>query len=466
MEKSDKEIESLLASMNSLEEKLSQLEKRVEDSKKTIKEAEEKKKRASELGVKVPTSVTNTSLKKSEETVAKAEIERTKMFSALKKIDRSKITKRMGEEGYVKELVNLFEGIDKKVEKQESAVKKAVVNVKKMNDSMKKEIKKAESDPWADVTYFINSEQDFDSQKLKQRMRISSIICVVVKNNNIKSIPTRFFRGLSTLSIVDLNNVETIGDNAFERCENLVSLDLKNVKEIGNEAFCGCKKLEEVVNIGRVKTIGCNAFDGCSELKSFSAPLIEDVGGGTFRDCSKLENFSAPNITLIGDYAFSGCSSLKKFIAQNVVTIGDNAFEGCTLLESLNTNPEKLDSVGFEAFSDCKALETISVRNATLGGGVFKNCESLKKIDIRGYQYTFVKRENVLEGCSALKEIKVSYPYNSSSKELLEETEDIKKFVKKITGKEAVVITVWEDEEQSADRINVKSNQVKVILVR
>ncbi|MBQ7819584.1 MAG: leucine-rich repeat domain-containing protein, partial [Bacteroidales bacterium] len=66
-------------------------------------------------------------------------------------------------------------------------------------------------------------------------------------------------------------------------------------------------------------------------------------------------------VTTIGDNAFSGCSNLTSItIPEKVTTIGDNAFSGCSNLTSI-TIPEKVTTIGDNAFSGCSNLTSITI---------------------------------------------------------------------------------------------------------
>ena len=82
-----------------------------------------------------------------------------------------------------------------------------------------------------------------------------------------------------------------------------------------------------------------------STLTSVVIPsTITDANGATY------------SVTSIGYEAFSNCSALKSVtIGNSVTSIGDDAFSGCSSLTSL-TIPNSVDFIGEDAFYGCVRL--------------------------------------------------------------------------------------------------------------
>ena len=125
--------------------------------------------------------------------------------------------------------------------------------------------------------------------------------------------------------------------------------------KIPNNAYSG-KTALQTVSIGNGFTsMGYGVFNGCTGIQS--AVLDDDITnipGTTFQNCSSLSSVTMSSaVTYIGSNAFYGCTSLKNFdIPSSVTVIGNNAFMG-------------------------SGLESVSVENANIAEGAFRNCQSL-----------------------------------------------------------------------------------------
>lgn len=142
-------------------------------------------------------------------------------------------------------------------------------------------------------------------------------------------------------------------------------------------------------------------------LTSYNIPnTCTKISNGTFAGATSLQSVTIPStITSIGQQAFYGCNSLQSVsIAQGPITIGIQAFAGCSSLQSI-TLPSTIRNIYSEAFvnSGLRSISMSGVRridayafsssdlesvtvpyNATLGTGIFYNCESLLSVTFQG----------------------------------------------------------------------------------
>ena len=252
--------------------------------------------------------------------------------------------------------------------------------------------------------YFASTDGVLFSKDLTQ------IICYPqAKNGNQYTIP---------------NSVTHIGDGAFSECKSLQSIVIPNsVTHIGNEAFCWCKAFQSIDIPNSVTHIGNRAFVLCKSLQSIDIPnSVTHIGNETFNQCWALQSidvaegnqyfisidgvlfnkdltqiirypqakngnqYTIPNsVTHIGDEAFSGCKALQSInIPNNVTYIGDWAFSGCNALQSIDI-PNSVTHIGDLAFSYCEALQSIDIPNSVtyIGDDTFSRCKALQSIHIR-----------------------------------------------------------------------------------
>lgn len=121
----------------------------------------------------------------------------------------------------------------------------------------------------------------------------------------------------------------------------------------------------------------------------------------------------------IGISAFEGCEKLTAFTYYNpislasgsVATIGNSAFKDCTSLKTINV--ENWSSVGAYAFQGCTSLTTATLKFIkTIGNEAFKDCTSLEILTFNIGVGTI--GNNVFENCTSLVNVDMSLlNYNS-----------------------------------------------------
>ena len=198
---------------------------------------------------------------------------------------------------------------------------------------------------------------------------------------------------------------------AYSHCDDasLTELTLDKPAVIGKYAFSGCPNLHTVIVRNPDCIIERNAFEKCGALRTVSV-LAGKIERGAFSFCRALETAEISGVSALEDEVFAGCSalhavqlsdevnaigrrcfdectSLRSFDLASVRRIGERAFERCDSLTGIAlTNAE----VGFHAFADCAALQTIALDAEThLQSGAFSGCTFADTVILDGSSYTF-----------------------------------------------------------------------------
>ncbi len=161
--------------------------------------------------------------------------------------------------------------------------------------------------------------------------------------------------------------------NADEQDEEVLSELLDILTEDG---FSGLFKvsLSEDDNISF-----CTVIDGI---------VYADDGNGGYIAWGLADN-TITTLTLIQgttgivEYAFSGCDSITNIVFPNsLINIGNDAFSECSGLTSV-TIPEGV-YVGYNAFWNCDALQTVIILADAQVDYSFADCDSLSKVFVSG----------------------------------------------------------------------------------
>ena len=213
------------------------------------------------------------------------------------------------------------------------------------------------------------------------------------------------FGDCSNLNAVTIPDSVTNISNAFNGCTSLQSVSLPQSVTNMNNAFVGCTSLTNV-NIPIGVTTLSYTFSGCISLNNISIPDGVTSMFHTFDGCTGLTQVTIPENATTLNSAFRGCTGLTKVIIPSKVNYLSGTFAECTNLEEVTfqndnvslydmtfkncyklqrVNGTALQSIGKEAFQNCKALTSVPIiRDSFSGIGEysFDNCPSLKRIAI------------------------------------------------------------------------------------
>ena len=245
----------------------------------------------------------------------------------------------------------------------------------------------------------------------------SNITSVTIPKS-VTSIGKYAFYWCNEISEIELpNTLTSIGDCAFY-CTGLTSLTIpKSVTSIGDWAFAQCFSLTSVKIPKSVTSIGEMAFNHCVALKS----IIVEEGNTKYdsrNNCNAIieknsntlifgcKNTISPyNVTSIENYAFESHSGLTSIdIPGSVTSIGKKAFRD-TGLTSL-TIPKSVTSLSMDAFSECKAINSIIVKEGNAKYDSRNKCNAIIETKtntmILGCNNTVIPNDVTCIGDSAL----------------------------------------------------------------
>lgn len=190
----------------------------------------------------------------------------------------------------------------------------------------------------------------------------------VILPNTITEIQDRAFQSCAKLENVAWpNKLERIGEQAF-RLSGITSAVLPvSMKWIGNQAFQYCNQLAGYVDLASIEHLGYNAFSDCPLITMTSIPptIVIDENSWAAFSPSGLETVEFfEGTTRIDNLTFAGCENLKNLpygLPSTLESIGHNAFTECKSLESV-TIPQNVNWIQEEAFKDCSKLTSVISR--------------------------------------------------------------------------------------------------------
>lgn len=236
----------------------------------------------------------------------------------------------------------------------------------------------------------------------------------------VSAIGAEVFKENGQIQSIELpDGIIEIGDSAFENCGELKTVVLPDgLKSIGDSAFENCEKLNKAELPDGVKKVGNDAFARCNMLTKMEFPdSFEECGTGIFFCCRSLQIVSlSRQMKIIPDYMFFRCEMLRFCsIPEKIRSIGDLSFYG-TGITSIEL-PPGIRSIGAQAFSDCKNLQSILIPDSleVMGSNPFACCQSLENVRISDGNRCLKDLDGVLFSADGMRII--CYPQNREGTE-------------------------------------------------
>jgi len=255
------------------------------------------------------------------------------------------------------------------------------------------------------------------------------------------------------------STVTHIMGGVFYSCENLQNINIPDsVSYIGDNAFYGCTGLKEITLPASVEYIGIDAFSlmgedfviyGYENTEAAKYAADNDIPFESLGEAEKnyvatgisgenaqwtLSALGVLNISGEGEIsvpfsdeykdkvkklvisegitktcadAFSDCKALETVILPESLTVlGKSTFYNCPLIRSI-TLPGNLESIGASSFSSCTGLSGIEIPDTVtgLGASSFSNCTSLRMIDLS--EGLTELPDSAFSGCSSLSYVEI-----------------------------------------------------------
>ena len=185
--------------------------------------------------------------------------------------------------------------------------------------------------------------------------------------------PTKPWAEANPSAVYIADGVTGIGAHAFENMRNLEKLEIENsetLKKVGAYAFNGCDNLDGPLDLSGVTDLGEYAFNACERLDSVTlSDDLTSIPKNAFNSCGLTSVNIPAKVKTIGDAAFANNSlSGELVLPDTLTTIGDSAFYRYLSSSDIGgyssiTIPASVTSIGKNAFSGHKSLETVTLQH-------------------------------------------------------------------------------------------------------
>ena len=234
------------------------------------------------------------------------------------------------------------------------------------------------------------------------------------------------FAGCKLLATVPLFNTVAATNmrDMFANCSSLTTVPLFNTAACGNMygTFASCTALTSVPLFNTVSVQDMQQmFSGCVSLTTippFNTPALTN-SIGMFLNCTRLTHVPLFNTAAVTNMflMFAGCTSLTTVPLFNtaLVTRMEATFASCTSLTTipLFNTAAVTNAIGLVdgcfSLSSVPALVFTAVSSSGNFNNIFRNCNSLSRIQAANFNYTFSVASCKL-GATELNEIYTNLP--------------------------------------------------------
>ena len=232
----------------------------------------------------------------------------------------------------------------------------------------------------------------------------------------------RMFKDAIYLEDLTLRQAKSLknAESMCENCYNLEHFTLGDNHKLSNATamFKICIGLKDVkFHATNNLTTMDHMFEGCKSpiMTPFNFPVAESAKYALSKTTYKNVELIFPELR-DASYMLYDCKNLTTVQpTSNLQKLqrGDGMFKGCIALQSDSTPIYGDLTQAFEMYNGCTALATIAGRYPALQNGkeMFKDCLSLKDMDIEFKFPSLVTGTSMFENCKELINLKFNLPY-------------------------------------------------------
>ena len=140
-------------------------------------------------------------------------------------------------------------------------------------------------------------------------------------------------------------------------------------------------------------------------IQKLGGKWVAAIADEAFLGCASLQNITlSDKVKTIGFAAFAECTALQSIELPKGVDVGEHAFNGCTSLAAV-TFDKNVGTIGASAFEGCTALESIALPDGvtSIPASMFSGCSSLSSVTLPNSLRTIGER--AFFNCAALEGI-------------------------------------------------------------
>ena len=227
---------------------------------------------------------------------------------------------------------------------------------------------------------------------------LSGITRLVLRTENISTLKSGDFAGLSTLSELDLweNSLTNLPEDAFSGLAALERLNLgtNQLSALPSGIFFGLSALKELyLDKNQLTTLPPDVFSGLTALQKINlwANKLDSLPAGVFAGLAALQDLSLEynRLSSLPAEVFAGLAALQNLnLGYNRLSnLPAGVFSGLTGLQGIGLHVNRLSSLPAGVFSGLTKLKNINLNFAglsSLPGGIFSGLASLEVIYLWG----------------------------------------------------------------------------------